>query len=61
VTDTFPCTGGEQTWTVPAGVNEATFVVEGASGGVLGNTPPPASCVQSDEADNRVRVVSAAH
>ena len=40
VTDTFSCTGGEQTWTVPAGVSQATFVVEGASGGVLGDTPP---------------------
>src|ERR671921_2430062 len=40
VTDTIACTGGEQTWTVPAGVSQATFVVEGASGGVQGRTPP---------------------
>ena len=40
VIDTFTCTGGEQTWTVPAGVSQATFVVEGASGGVLGDISP---------------------
>jgi hypothetical protein len=40
VTDTFSCTGGEQSWTVPAGVDQATFVVEGAAGGALGDVPP---------------------
>jgi len=40
VTDTFSCTGGEQSWTVPAGVDQATFVVEGAAGGGLGDVPP---------------------
>jgi hypothetical protein len=42
VVDTFTCTGGEQTWTVPAGVTQATFVVEGASGSVLAlaGSPP---------------------
>jgi hypothetical protein len=40
VVDTFNCTGAEQTWTVPAGVTQATFVVEGASGGALPRTPP---------------------
>src|SRR3954447_3625779 len=40
VTDTFSCTGGEQSWTVPAGVDQATFVVEGAAGGGLGDAPP---------------------
>ena len=39
-TDTFTATGGDQTWTVPAGVSQATFVVEGASGGVLGRSSP---------------------
>src|SRR5690349_17907945 len=38
-TCTFSFTGGNQAWTVPAGVTSATFDVEGASGGGLaGNT-----------------------
>jgi hypothetical protein len=40
VTDTFSCTGGGQSWTAPAGVDQATFVVEGAAGGALGDVPP---------------------
>jgi hypothetical protein len=33
VTETFDFTGAAQTWTVPAGVDEATFDVYGAQGG----------------------------
>ena len=32
-TCTFSFTGGDQAWTVPAGVTSATFDVQGASGG----------------------------
>ena len=32
-TDSFGCTGGAQTWTVPPGVTRVSVVVEGAAGG----------------------------
>lgn len=32
-TATFGCSGGEESWTVPAGITEVTFVVDGAAGG----------------------------
>ncbi len=35
VQETFAYTGAAQTWTVPAGVTEATFEVYGAQGGVV--------------------------
>ncbi len=38
-TCTFNYTGAAQTWTVPAGVDEATFTVVGASGGNAGGRP----------------------
>ncbi len=38
-TCTFNYTGAAQTWTVPAGVDHATFTVVGASGGRAGGRP----------------------
>jgi hypothetical protein len=35
-TETFVYTGAAQTWTVPAGVSEATFDLYGAGGGLIG-------------------------
>lgn len=31
-TETFGCSGGEQSWTVPTDITEVTFVVDGAAG-----------------------------
>jgi len=39
VTCTFAYTGSAQTWTVPAGLTDATFDVQGAQGGNVDTTP----------------------
>jgi hypothetical protein len=40
-TDTFCFTGGSQTWTVPAGVSQATFTLYGGQGGQAAAPAPP--------------------
>ena len=40
-TETFNYTGAAQTWTVPAGVTEATFDLYGAQGGGEATAPSP--------------------
>ena len=41
---TFECTGGAQSWVVPAGVTSATFDVLGAGGGVGDDGSPDPRC-----------------